>query len=404
MSAFYCFLRSTQGSARWQVATVGSVLLGTLSKEVIVTTPALIALFDRLFVGGSWAQLWRQRTYLYTGLAASLAVSAGLLWSVPHGDSIGRPGGGESWNYLLNQCVVIAGYLGKAFWPHPLVLDYGFPETLALADVWPFALLLGLLLGGTAIAIRHRPALGFCGAWFSVILAPTSSIVPILNEIGAERRVYVSLAALVCLIVYALFRIAPRWPSMVITGAVVMALGTVTYVRNGDHEKPVVLWQTVVDAVPQNARAHTYLGLAVAEQGSYGEAIRHYSRALRLKPDFVDAHNNLGIALDMEGDYAQAMEHYRAALTLQPHRVETLNNYGNVQLKSGMLNDVEESYRRALALDPQDADAHNNLGIALGMQSQPDSAVVHFRLALQFRPGFAEARNNLKSTLDSGRH
>src|SRR5262249_15010774 len=41
--------------------------------------------------------------------------------------------------------------------------------------------------------------LGFIGAWFLMILAPSSSIVPIATEMAAERRIYLPLAAVVVL-------------------------------------------------------------------------------------------------------------------------------------------------------------------------------------------------------------
>src|SRR5205814_7979214 len=80
-----------------------------------------------------------------------------------------------------------------------LVLAYGEPQALALSDVAPYALLIVALIAATAVALAKWPRLGFLGAWFFVTLAPTSSIVPIATEVGAERRMYLPLAALVAL-------------------------------------------------------------------------------------------------------------------------------------------------------------------------------------------------------------
>ena len=57
------------------------------------------------------------------------------------------------------------------------------------------------MLGGTVVALVRWPAIGFLGAMFFLTLAPTSSIVPIASEVGAERRMYLPLAALVVLAV-----------------------------------------------------------------------------------------------------------------------------------------------------------------------------------------------------------
>jgi hypothetical protein len=114
------------------------------------------------------------------------------------------------WVYLLNQAVMIVHYLRLTFWPSGMVLDYGVPRALTLAQVAPqmvFVTLLGLL---TIVALVRAPAAGFLGAWFFVTLAPSSSIVPIHTEVGAERRMYLASMALVVLTVVTLHRSVER--------------------------------------------------------------------------------------------------------------------------------------------------------------------------------------------------
>ena len=81
-------------------------------------------------------------------------------------------------------------------WPTDLLLDYGLPHPIALAEAclppsscccWPL----------TAVAWFRRRELAYLGVWFFVTLSPTSSFVPIATEVGAERRMYLPLAALV---------------------------------------------------------------------------------------------------------------------------------------------------------------------------------------------------------------
>ena len=50
-----------------------------------------------------------------------------------------------------------------------------------------------------ATVLRYWPAIGFAGAWFFVILAPTSSVVPLADQPMAEHRMYLSLAAVIAL-------------------------------------------------------------------------------------------------------------------------------------------------------------------------------------------------------------
>jgi tetratricopeptide (TPR) repeat protein len=401
----YCALRSLEGRpCAWSMLAVLCCVLGVMSKEVMVTAPLLVLLSDRTFGAGTFAKALRWRWGLHAGLAGTWLVLAALMWTSPHGASVGFSSGITAREYLLNQGPVVADYLRKAFWPHPLILDYGFPRHLGLAQVWPEILLLVLLLGLTAVALWRWPSWGFGGAWFFLILAPTSSLVPIANEVGAERRAYLPLAGLIALVVLAAYQVlgrrpgAGRWLAAAVVLAA-LALGYRTGERNRDFATSLALWRTVVEAVPGNARGHTYLGLALVEQGQVEAAIAHYERALALKPEYAEAHNNLGIALATQGRLEQAIAHYRLALKTQPGLAQAHNNLGNALLTAGQVEEAMGHYERALALKPEYAEAHNNLGIALATQGRLQQAIARFRQALALRPEYAEARRNLDLAL-----
>ena len=408
LASFYCAQRgfSSPHTRRWHSLAILACALGMASKETMLTAPLLILIYERIFHPASWRQIWHRRGGFYLGLAATWSISALLLASSPHGNSVGFTGGVDAWTYGLNQCLVLADYLQKALWPHPLILDYGFPRMLTLGAVWPQAMLLAVLLALVALSLRYKPELGFLGLWFFVILAPTSSFVPLVNEVGAERRVYLSLAALVVLLVVGLEWLTRRWimhlshdrsPAwralVVVPLAAALSYGTLE--RNRDHYDTLSLWQTVVDAVPHNPRAHTYLGLALADSGQFDRAVHHYRQALQLKSDYADAHNNLAIALGLQGHSEEAIEHYTRALQLKPNLLQAYNNLGNALVARGQLDQAIAYFTQALQLKSTYADAHNNMGIALGLQGRREEAVAHFRQALLLRPDFAAARNNL---------
>jgi len=96
---------------------------------------------------------------------------------------------------------VVTEYLKLAFWPHPLVFDYG-TEILAIDPLKaaPYGLIIVAILAGGAIAWRRSPMAGFLGVWFFLILAPTSTVMPIAEQPMAESRMYLPLAAVVVLV------------------------------------------------------------------------------------------------------------------------------------------------------------------------------------------------------------
>src|SRR5205814_1211326 len=84
-----------------------------------------------------------------------------------------------------------------SIWPGPLVLDYGRVQPITFSAALPYAIVVVTLLVAALAAWIRRPQIAFLGSCFFLTLAPTSSVIPIATEVGAERRMYLPLAALV---------------------------------------------------------------------------------------------------------------------------------------------------------------------------------------------------------------
>ncbi len=403
----YCAMRAWRadgvgGTRKWDILAIAACVMGMASKETMVTAPLLVVLYDRIFWGDGWREVWRRRRALYAGLAATWILLGGLMWRGAHGASIGYATEVGGYDYALNQCAVLWDYLRLVFWPRPLVFDYGFPRLLSLGDVWIEALGVVGLLGLTGWALWRRPALGFLGVWFFAILGPTSSFVPIVNEVGAERRVYLSLAALVVLAVVGGYAVLGRvkWASRQRLGGilaliVVAVLSYLTVERNSDYRSSLALWRSVVEAVPDNARGHVYMGLALGEKGESQAALTHLRRAVELRPEFAEAHNNLGLALAEGGEIEAALGHFRRALEIYSNFVEARENLATALLAGGQIEEAIGHLQEVLRRDTNRASAHNNLGSALGSLGQIGEALGHFQRAMELDPEYTSARDNL---------
>jgi tetratricopeptide (TPR) repeat protein len=410
----YASIRALDADRRrsWTVVAIASCALGMASKEVMVTAPLMVVLYDAAFAGRPVARLLPERRALYAGLAACWIVLAGLMATGPRATSVGFSLGTSALDYAKNQCVVVLDYLRLVVWPHPLVLDYGYPRALSLGDVAPYATLLLALLAATAVLLVWRPRIGFPAAWTFLILAPTSSIVPIVTEIGAERRMYLPLAGPVVLAVaggYLLIRQlrsgrnARRFGvALTLVLAALLAAGTVR--RNRDYRSATSILRTAVAARPDNHRAHGNLGKALQLEGKLDEATAHYRRALDLRPDYPEGLNNLGSVFKAREQTDEAVEHFRRAIEVKPDYANAHYNLATTLQTLGRLAEAVVHYRQALRLEPDHARAHNNLGTALGSQGKLDEAILHLREALRLEPGYAEARRNLELALErSGR-
>jgi Tfp pilus assembly protein PilF len=443
LATCYCFARGSQSSDKgWLVLAVGACALGMASKESMVTAPVAVLMLDRIYWADSYATLLRKRWVAYLGLALTWAILVLLMWSGPHGRALGFSSNVTSWIYLVNQVPVVATYLQLAFWPHPLLLDYGWPNLeLGIADVVPQLLLLTGVLGFTAITLVKAPKFGFLGLWFFLTLSPTSSVVPIVNEVAAERRIYLPLAGVVIatvvgsfLLLHLLQRTPPprRWVSGVWGAAaavVVVALAAGTVLRNQDYESRLSIWESVVAQRPDHARAYSNLGHAYAANGAYETAVEQFRTAVALNPTYARAHNNLGNALAATGASDAAIASYRAALKIEPGYAKAAYNLGNVLKSQDEIGPAISSYRQALAISPDfiaarnnlantllssgaiveaieqyervlvragtNALVHNNLGSALMSTGRLSDAAAHFHRAMELDPELTLARENL---------
>src|SRR6185436_19782962 len=148
------------------------------------------------------------------------------------------------WSYLVTQTAVITQYLRLSLIPVPLVFDYGWPPAPSLLSVAPqAALIVALALATVWLVVKRRP-IGFAGAWLFLILAPSSSVLPIATETAAEHRMYLPLAAVLATVVVSVAhlltrqRVLPARPAavagVIVVVATAMTYGWMTHERNRD--------------------------------------------------------------------------------------------------------------------------------------------------------------------------
>lgn len=397
VATLYGFLRGvTEDSRGWQVAAVACCALGMATKEVMVTAPIVVLLYDRTFLAGSFRAAWKQRKTVHLALAATWLLLALLLAEV------GRRGVGYETvtvgQYALTECRAIATYLRLALLPTPLVFDYGMGVVHGAGEVWPQVALLIALLGTTGWLLWRRPKIGFLAAWIFLLLAPTS-IVPVAGQPMAEHRMYLPLAAVCSAAVLALSRWLPRRALVSALAVLATALAGATVDRNRDYRSAIALWTDTVQKNPTNARAHAALGAAWLQQGNGPRAIASLERALQLDPRTADAHNNLANALLEQNRSAEAIGHFEAALRLRPDTASTHYNFGNALLTVGRTEEAIAQQREALRLRPNLPEAHCALGNALAATGRRPDAIKAFRDALRLQPNLVAAHFGLANAL-----
>jgi Flp pilus assembly protein TadD len=433
----YCAIRAAEtphSKGRWEAAAVLACLLGMASKESMVTAPLAVVLYDRIFRFGSLSAAFRARGRLYAGLALTWALLAVLVASAPRNLSAGFSAhDADVGTYALNQAVMITRYLRLAIWPTDLVLYYGWPQPLTLSQVLRQGLLVVGLLVLTAAALARARRLGFLGVWFFLTLAPTSSLLPIATEVGAERRMYLPLMAIVALVVigYRWLIIDQRWRAagLAIT-AVALTAGTIA--RTSEYQSSLRLAETTVERWPTpgghsmlgtelaaagrfaeaerhlreatavHPPAQYYLATVLAAQGKGEEAIPHFQAFIRSQPPELDqvmlARGLLGDALVKDGRYDEAAQEFRAILA-RSEDPEAAVQLAQIYMRQGRHQDAIPLFERALTVRPDDSRTLGSLGVALASMGQLEKAIATFERALAVDPRNTNARANLARAL-----
>jgi tetratricopeptide (TPR) repeat protein len=277
--------------------------------------------------------------------------------------------------------------------------------------------------------------LGFLGAWFFITLAPTSSIIPIATEVGAERRMYLPLMALVVLAVAVAVSLWDRFAGssetvarrphaasvagLALLACVAAALAAGTLARNREYSSSLRLAQTVLDrwptstaqhyvgeeliavgrtdeaiahlrqAIPGSPRAHFSLGAELVKEGRLDEGIEQLQEFVRLEPlllEVPEAHVLIGSAYAKQQRWPEAIAQARAALMKAPRNPNAKLLLADSLFGQESLTDAIAAYRDYLSVRPADLGAVVNLGIALAASGALEEAIGIFRRVVEGRP------------------
>jgi Flp pilus assembly protein TadD len=421
LAALYASLRywaanGTRSRALWLLLGVIACLAGMSSKEMMVTAPVVILLFERTFVSGSFRRALRYSWPLYIGLCLSWMLLGALNIGGPRADSTGFGHGLPAHYYWFTQAKVLLLYFKLSVWPWPLVIHYHYPYFQTFTSAAPWILPVVLLAALTGVLVWRRMAAGFVLASVLLILSPTL-VVPILTEVAAERRMYLPLVALMALAVVGTYcvsqwalgepsermaRSAHGGQSLVATciagGLLAIIYMSVSAHRLSAYAEPLQIWQDALNYSPSSAFVQNNVGMSLVALGRSGEAIPHFEAAVRLEPDSAKSYMHLGFALLAAHRPQDAVQPFRRVVELDPRSSSANDNYGFALTLAGRPEEAITYITRAMELDPQAAEPVHNMGLALAGLKRLDEAVHYFETALAMKPEYAEAATNLGIT------
>ena len=451
----YAWYAKRPGRMRY-LLTLCSFALGLMSKPMLVTLPIVLLLLDywplgRLQFGQAglltrqhpasavrkpfpWSLVWEKAPFFALTAASSIITiyaqhKGGAMSSIKVVPITFRFIN-ALWSYVL--------YLAKMLWPVDLAVLYPLPSTLTIAQ----GLFAGAFLGGISILVirtaKQHPYFLVGWLWYLVTLVPVIGLVQVGSQSMADRYTYLPLIGIFIMLAWGM-RIAAgndRIRRAALSAAAIVLLvacAICTWFQLGYWKNSITLFSHAASSVSGNYIAHEALGLALAKNNRFDEAISQYSeslriwpeydraligignvlvrqgrmdeaavyanRALRLKPDSSETHFLLGFVLMNQGKNDEALDHYFAGLRSDPENEGIHHIIGVILGSQGKLDESIGQFNAALRIKPDYADAHYGLGVALLRQGHVDESIMHFTEVLRLKPDFAQARLSLDEAM-----
>ena len=367
--AAFLGLRSflVRGGAGRLTAGLLCFVLALGSKEVGAMLPFVLAIYDFLLLGGPAAERRRRFLRFHLPFLALISTAGIVRLSMFFGTEmtrLERP----VWQNVMTEWEVVWRYLGLLVLPRGQTIAHPVVPAASPADAgaWLAGVALVLLVAAAWALRRREPLLALGIAWFLLLLAPSSTVIP-LQELMAEHRVYAASGGFFLALVAVASRLlagrgrGARRAAAAALAAGLVALAAATTTRHRVWSDPVVLWREAAEKKPLSWWAAYGLGEALANAGRFAEAVPIYRRAVELRPLHLGTRMNLGISLAQIERYDEARQAFQGALDIDPRHVGALNNLGRLSYLTGRPGLAEEYFARVLEVDPRHVRARLNL-------------------------------------------
>lgn len=396
------------------------MMLGLLSKPMLVTLPILLLLLDawplnrieRISLTGepdrfpkrTWQQLALEKIPL---LALSLIDGMITIYAQKSARNV-LPNLGIGIR-LANTFDACFWYLQKTLLPVNLTILYPHPENNISRVNVAFGFIVFVAI--TFIAVRFaktKPHLFVGWGWFVIALLPVIGLIQVGGQAYADRYVYIPHMGLFVAIVWEVGgwisgNQTARKLCAVAFALIIGTCGVLSHVQVGHWKNSGTLWAHALDVIPENGQAHISLGDYLLVTGEFEKAREHIERGLQLTDQYsTTAYCDWGMALIRLNRPAEAEQKLRACLKLDPNHAPALGELIKLLVKQHRVEEAAEFSARYDKLvtrqgpgPDQDYKREVDLGLRRIREGKLAEARLHFERATQMAPYSAAAFNNL---------
>lgn len=408
LSSLLLYMRFTEDpNKRYYFLSVFSFLLALFSKEMAVTLPVILLIYDFSLSGKRGKRLLYHLPYwgfLLFYLYVIYYAYSNLPYPPTHVSGI--------ISIISTPLKMLAIYLKLMLFPFSLHVDYNVPLSTAFRG-WEVIASIALILVISTYLIRSRDKTAFFYlAFFFVTLLPVLNIVPTFR-LMADRFLYLPSVGFCIAFPLLISRFENRLSGVSqirkvfffasLCVAVLFAAAAVKHQRVWKDD--LSLWSDVLKKSPLSVRAYTALGTYYLNLGKDDEAFPMLRKAIELKPDYDKAHYNLGVVYLRKGHLDAAILSFNKAIEYNPAYAKARFNLGLSYAKKGLYDKAIQEYEEALKLTPGNAVLYNNIGNVYGAKGMHDRAIAMYERAVLLDLSYSGAYYNMgNSFAERGRY
>ena len=331
-------------------------------------------------------------------IAAGAALAFRMVWSVLRSaNTAGFSLKDFTWYQdFYTECRAVWLYIRMFFFPYGQNIDHDFAISHTPFEHGAvFGLIALVAVVAAAVYYRRRFPLASYGLFvFLLLLAPTSSFIPIADPV-AERRLYLPFIGLGLVAVEFL----RRWKTgqgtlTAVLAGVLVFMGFVTYDRNTVWTSDTALWEDSISKSPQKSRPQFQLAFAYYSQGRCKEALPHYEAASVNGRQDYRLYIDWAVAYDCIGNSQEAIAKLHQAESIM-RTAQVYSLIGMVYVRQNKRAEAMEALETAIRLDPSFDMTYTYRAALYGSEGNVNAAIADYQHALALNPANTAAQQGL---------
>jgi len=366
--AYIVFLYRRGDRISWgeSFAVVALFVFAVATKENAAALAGVFILTDIFWPKPFSTRGLRNNWRLYAALLPGTAVAGWKVFqALATSKSAGFSAAGMTWyQYGFTEARAIFTYLRLALFPVGQSIDHDYAISHTILEHGAIVYLAALVAITVFLIVRRKRYPLACFGWLFalVLLAPTSSIVPIIDPL-VERRMYLPLMGLI--LIGCEFARHLHWKPVTAyaaSAAMVIVFAVLCYQRNVLWGQPSQLWAAAAMQSTGKSRPYANLVRQLAQEHRCSAAIPYLRHADQVLPDTYDIELSWSQVDQCLGRVDDAMQQLQRALHIRPDSY-TYRLIGLLYGQMGKRTEAGAALQKAVDLDPRSVEAHNSLAL-----------------------------------------